>query len=115
MAVLGHCPDNGYCWSTSQCRKLCFECAFAEGLKISRIQRRHNSHVAWKEDDQQYPGGYCWSPPKDRNWCAHHAFFEDKKAEQTSSRKSTPRTLKGVDQQYPGVNRVPSAESSDLF
>src|SRR4030095_10182710 len=46
---------GGYCWSTSQCRKLCFECAFAEGLNISRIQRRHSSHVAWKEDDQQYP------------------------------------------------------------
>src|SRR5262249_12290739 len=46
----------GYCWSTSQCRKLCFKCASAEGLKISGIQRSNSSHVAWKEDDQQYPG-----------------------------------------------------------
>src|SRR5262249_51361603 len=46
---------GGYCWSMSQCQKLCFACAFAEGLKISRIQCSHSSHVAWKEDGQQYP------------------------------------------------------------
>jgi hypothetical protein len=37
---------------------LCIESAFTEGLKISRIQHSHSSHVAWKEDDQQYPPVY---------------------------------------------------------
>ena len=40
-------------------RELGFESASAEGLNISRIQRRHSRHVAWKEDDQQYPFVWC--------------------------------------------------------
>jgi hypothetical protein len=45
----------GYCWSSPKCRKSCFERAYVEGLKISRIQRSNSRHVAWKDDDQQYP------------------------------------------------------------
>src|SRR5262245_4891634 len=47
---------TGYCWSTPKCRKACLRYAFVEGPKIARIQRSNNSHIAWKKDDQQYPG-----------------------------------------------------------
>src|SRR3712207_4908450 len=47
---------GGYCWSSSKCRRLCFDYALAEDLRISSIQWSNSSHGAWKEDDQQYPG-----------------------------------------------------------
>ena len=56
-----YCPSRvqesgGYCWPTPKCGKSCLGHAFVEGLRIARIQRGNSSRIAWKWDDQQYPG-----------------------------------------------------------
>jgi len=54
-----------YCRSTPKCRKSCLAHALVKDPKISSIQRRNSSRVAWKEVDQQYSGGLCTPEQKD--------------------------------------------------
>ena len=53
------CVKNGrFLVANLQMLKSCLGYAFIEGPKIARIQRSSSSRIAWKEDDQQYPGGF---------------------------------------------------------
>jgi hypothetical protein len=54
--------NDGYCWPTSKCRKLCLAYAVVEGSETWSIRSRNSTRVAWKEDGQQYPEGK-WTIP----------------------------------------------------
>ena len=46
----------GYCWSTSKCQKLCLTYAVVAGPGVGKSRPSDSRGVAWKYDDQQYPG-----------------------------------------------------------